>query len=451
MPISQSSAVTDQEESLSAINQNLLRLIAVSAVAGVLVGVIGGGFHWLLANGQTGFMQLIAQWRLTGVGGLPGWIAVMLIAGCSVGIARWLIRFAPSASGSGVQHVEAVMRGQDVPAPLIALPVKFVGGLLALIPGLALGREGPTIQMAAVIGSQCGRIFRLSDRDKSLLYNSVAGAGLAVAFNAPIAGVAFVIEEVLHRVNARHLLTTLVAVGTSIAVFHHLYGNQVAFDFSTPYIADATNLFAFALFGVVLGAAGVLYNKSILLGLNTFTRSGPTILPEIKAAMIGAAIGLLGYWQPFWVGGGESQIQTMLSQASGVNMLLTVLLVRWVLGPVSYAPGLPGGLFAPLLLIGACLGAIAAKAVGDLSQPLGLTDTGVFMLVGMAAFFTGVVRAPFTGVILIIEMSANVSLAPALMIASVSSAVTASLMRAEPIYDSLRARMANKKNPSTEC
>ncbi len=434
------------DESLEKINHNLLKLICVAATAGVVVGVVGGSFHWLLVHGQEQFAYLILQWKLHGVWGLPGWLIVAPIAGASVGLARWLIVLAPSAAGSGVQHVEAVMRHQDTPAPLRVLPIKFFGGLLSIIPGLALGREGPTVQMAAVIGSQCGRIFGLSHQDKFLLYTAVAGAGLAVAFNAPIAGVAFVVEEVARKVTTRQLLTTIVAVATSVSVFRGLFGNAVAFEISSFELSsNGSTLLIFALFGIVAGVAGVLYNKSILLALELFTNVARTVSPFTKAAGIGAVIGLVGYWQPFWVGGGESQIHFLMTHGQSFNALILLLLVRWILGPLSYSPGLPGGLFAPLLLIGATLGGLWALAMNSLPVLAGWIDVNAFVLVGMAAFFTAVVRAPFTGVILLIEMSANVSLTPALMIACATSAVTASLMRADPIYDSLRARMPKIK------
>ena len=432
---------TNEEESLEVTNRNLLRLVIVAAIAGLAVGLVGGCFHWLLLHGGAAFTLKLVQWKANGLFGLPGWVAASVIAATSVGLARWLIRLAPTAGGSGIQHVEAVMREQASPAPLLALPIKFVGGLLAMIPGMALGREGPTVQMAAVIGNQCGRIFGLNRDDKFLLYTAVAGAGLSVAFNAPMAGVAFVVEEVSRKVTTRRLLTTLIAVATSIAIFRTFFGNAVAFEMHTLKAADATSLLIFAGFGVFLGAAGVLYNKSILLGLNIFSICSQRIPPEIGAAVIGALIGLIGYWQPFWVGGGDSQIQSMLSHVLSINTLLMLLLIRWVLGPVCYAPGLPGGLFAPLLLVGSTLGAILASVMNMMPSLVGAADVAAFAMVGMAAFFTAVVRAPFTGVLLMIEMSGNVALTPALLVACVTATVTASLLRAEPIYDSLRARM----------
>ena len=431
----------NEEESLDVINRNLLRLVIVAAIAGLAVGLVGGCFHWLLLHGGEAFTVKLAHWKANGLFRLPGWIAASVIAATSVGLARWMIRIAPTAGGSGIQHVEAVMREQASPAPLLALPIKFVGGLLAMIPGMALGREGPTVQMAAVIGNQCGRIFGLNRDDKFLLYTAVAGAGLSVAFNAPMAGVAFVVEEVSRKVTTRRLLTTLIAVGTSIAIFRTFFGDTVAFEMNTLKAADATSLLIFAGFGVFLGAAGVLYNKSILLGLNIFSICSHKIPPEIGAAVVGALVGLIGYWQPFWVGGGESQIQSMLSHVLSINTLLMLLLIRWVLGPVCYAPGLPGGLFAPLLLVGSTLGAILASVINMTPTLAGGADVAAFAMVGMAAFFTAVVRAPFTGVLLMIEMSGNVALTPALLVACVTATVTASLLRAEPIYDSLRARM----------
>ena len=421
--------------------QGLTQLLAVAAIAGVLVGLVGGSFHWLLIYGSQRFSALIAQWKAEGVLGMPGWILAMLVVGACVGLARWLITFAPSAAGSGVQHVEAVMREEAVPAPFRVLPIKYLGGLLAMVPGLALGREGPTIQMAAVIGTQCGKLFGLSKADRALLYTAIAGSGLSVAFNAPLAGAAFVIEEVAHRTTMRRLLTTLVAVATAVAVYRASFGNAVEFSVGNFLPSSLTTLLAFGVLGAWIGALGVLYNKSVLFGLNTFNHTAPKVSPIAKAAIVGAFIGLIAYWQPGWVGGGEAQVNALLASQLSINTLLVLFLVRWVLGPLSYSIGTPGGLFAPLLLIGAASGALFASGLNFAITTPATLDPIAFALVGMAAFFTAVVRAPFTGVLLIIEMSGSVSLVVPLIIASVIAAMVASLMRGEPIYDSLRARM----------
>ena len=434
---------TDDESSEQFLH-GLTQLLLVAALAGALVGLVGGSFHWLLIHGSKEFASLVQQWKTEGLWGIPGWFWTMLIVGICVGLARWLVTFAPSAAGSGVQHVEAVMREEATPASFRVLPIKYLGGLLAMVPGLALGREGPTIQMAAVIGTQCGKLFGLRKTDRSLLYTAIAGSGLSVAFNAPLAGAVFVIEEVAHRTTMRRLLTTLVAVATAIFVYRSYFGNEVEFSVGEFLPATFFELLAFALLGGWIGALGVLYNKSVLFGLNTFTHIAPTVSPIFKAALVGSMIGLVAYWQPEWVGGGEIQVNAILASQLSINALLVLFLVRWVLGPLSYSMSVPGGLFAPLLLIGAASGALFASGANFMITTPATLDPTAFALVGMAAFFTAVVRAPFTGVLLIIEMSGSVSLVVPLIMASVLAALVASLMRGEPIYDSLRARMTDR-------
>lgn len=429
------------DESFETVTRALVPLLAVAAVAGVLVGLVGGSFHWLLTHGGAGFLELLAHWKIHGFFGLPGWLAAMAVVALSVATARWLVTFAPSSAGSGVQHVEAVMREQAEPAPMRVLPIKYLGGLLAMVPGLALGREGPTIQMAAVIGTQCGKLFGFSQSDRSMLYTAVAGCGLSVAFNAPLSGAAFVIEEVAHRTTMRRVLTTLVAIATAMAVYRGYFGNHVELLVSDFLPTSTIEMLFYAAFGAMVGGLGVLYNKSVLLGLNLFNDTAPTVSPIVKAGVIGALIGLLAYWQPQWVGGGELQVNTILAGQLGISALLVLLLVRWVLGPLSYSMGTPGGLFAPLLLVGAATGALFASGANAIMPATELLSPSAFALVGMAAFFTAVVRAPVTGILLICEMSGTVTLMIPLLIACVMAALVASLLHGEPIYDSLRARM----------
>lgn len=432
---------TEPEESFEQINQGLIRLLVVAAIAGVAVGLVGGSFHWLLVHGGAGFLAMLAQWKDQGIWGMPGWVAAMAVAGVCVALARWLVTFAPASAGSGVQHVEAVMREQAQPAPFIVLPIKFAGGLLAMVPGLALGREGPTIQMAAVIGTECGRIFRLAREDKFMLYTAVAGSGLSVAFNAPLAGAAFVIEEVARRVTARRLLVTLVAVATAMAVYRGYFGNAVEFKVGDFLPGGPTEFILFALFGAIMGALGVAYNKSVLFGLASFNNTAPAVSPIAKAGIVGAMIGLLAYYQPTVVGGGELQANMVLAGQFGIGGLLMLLAVRWVLGPLSYSMGTPGGVFAPLLLVGAVCGALFAHGANVLLPENAWLTPAAFALVGMSAFFTAIVRAPFTGILLITEMSGSVSLIIPMVVAGVTATVVADLMKGEPIYDSLRARM----------
>lgn len=431
-----------EDETFDEFDPGLVQLLLVSAFAGCLVGLAGGAFHWGLNHGSSAFLEFLRELRTEGTSAIPGWLIAMLIAGVSVGLARYLVKFAPVAAGSGVQHVEAVMRGDAKPAGLIVLPIKFFGGLLAMVPGLALGREGPTIQMAAVIGTQCGKIFGLQKEDRTLLYTAIAGSGLSVAFNAPLSGAAFVIEEVAKRITVRRVLATLTAVATGMAVYRGFFGDQLSFTAGDVAQVPGSQLIFFVFLGMVMGLLGVLYNRSILFAIDAYAAIAPNTSPWIKTGCIGALFGLMGYYHPVLVGSGEMQVNVLLAGQYGTYTLLLLLAVRWILGPLSYTSGTPGGVFAPLLLVGAIVGSLFAQSLNLVTTDMGIIlSPEAFALVAMAAFFTGVVRAPITGVLLICEMSGTVSLMIPLLLASVSSAVVASLLRGDPIYDSLRARM----------
>lgn len=429
-------ASEDGEDGKAAAARGLFRVVLVAALAGSLVGLVGSSFAWLLDAAHTAWLERLRAWH----GSLPigGGFLAMGLGGLLVASACGLVRLAPLAGGSGIQHVEAVMRGEAEPAPLLVLPVKFVGGLLAMMPGLALGREGPTVQMAAVIGTACGKLARLGREDRFLLYTAVAGAGLAVAFNAPVAGVAFVFEEVARRFTLRRVCVTLTAIACGIAVHRAGFGDAIELPTVVAPVADPATLAALIALGALLGLAGAAYNRSLIRGADALAaiRGLP---PLARAFLIGAVFGLLAWFVPDWVGGGQAQVIRILNQPVGLADLAILLAVRWLLGPLAYAAGTPGGLFAPLLLLGAAGGALFA---GLTSTLLGLSiDAGAGAMVGMAALFVGVVRAPFTGILLVAEMTASVALMIPLLLASVAAALAATAVGSEPIYDTLRRRL----------
>ena len=275
---------------------DLVRLVAVAAVAGALTGVVGGLFRTLLEDMHEALTTVMSYWHdLDAAGALvPGWMWALLLGGACMGLSRWMVRLAPLAGGSGIQHVEGVFHDVAKPAPLRVLPIKFIGGLLAMAPGSALGREGPTVQMAAVIGNVCGEVARLCRADRFLLYTAVAGSGLAVAFNTPLAGLAFVNEEVSRSVTLRRTLVTLTAVATAMLSFWSIYGNTLEFQVSSPEIPSFAALGAMTVLGALCGVMGAGYNQTVLGALNRFD-SFTVLSPEIKATLIGMLIGNLDF------------------------------------------------------------------------------------------------------------------------------------------------------------
>lgn len=402
---------------------------------------MGAAFRLSLAHADRARDALIAWAHGHAIG---GFLIIVCTSAAATLVAAWLVRrFSPHASGSGIPHVEAVLHGRVPPAPYTLVPVKFVGGILAIGSGLALGREGPSVQMGAGIAVFMGRLCRLSWPDCRVLLAAGAGAGLATAFNAPIAGAVFVLEELVQRFERRIAVAALAASATAIAVARLFLGPEPDFQVGTlSYASESGPLFLALIFvlvlvlGAIAGLLAVAYNRALLATLAAAERFRG--LPvEARAAAIGAIVGILAWFTPELVGGGDPITQRTLTGHDGMLFVLFAFLIRFALGAISYAAGTPGGLFAPLLVLGAQSGLLFGAAC-QLAFPGLAIQPVAFALVGMAAFFTGVVRAPVTGIVLVTEMTANVTMLLPMLGACFVAMLVPMLLRDAPIYESLR-------------
>ena len=419
--------------------RGLFRLLLVAVLAGVLIGLVGSAFRLILQQALLLSQRMLAFADAQGSWGIL--VPVLAVALCAAA-ARALVRLAPEAGGSGVQQIEAMMRLESEPTRLRVLLVKFFGGSLALGSGLALGREGPTIQMGAAIGASLAQAARLAAADIRIMAAALSGAGLGVAFAAPLAGVLFTFEEISRRFSVRLMLASLLACAVAWQTSLLLLGDGPIFKVPAIPPLDWTALLPALLFGCLMGALGVVYNRlviALLEGADRFAR----VPGEVKAGLIGALIGLIMWFEPTWAGGGEPLTQQLLDNPGGMLLpLLLILGVRLLIGPLSYAAGTPGGLFAPALLIGALCGVLFA---GLCNTYLSMQISPVaFALLGMTAFFAAVVRAPLTGIAVIIEMTAISSLIMPMLLTTAMAVAVASAMRSPPIYDTLRLRMLGK-------
>jgi CIC family chloride channel protein len=414
---------------------NLLVMALVSLLAGAASGLVGAAFRLSLEQADR-FRGLFVAWAHTE--GLPGFLLVIGCAAAATAAAAWLVRrYSPQAAGSGIPHVEAVLKGELPPAPFRLLPVKFVGGTLAIGAGLALGREGPTVQMGASVSHLLGKVCRRTWADCRVLMAAGAGAGLATAFNAPIAGATFVLEELVRRFETRIAIAALGASAGAIAVARVFLGQAPDFQVTPlPYPGFGTVSVHLAL-GVITGFLGVAYNRAILGALAAANRLHRWPV-ELRAGSIGALVGLLAWIGPGLVGGGDAITQRMLTGTGTFSLVFSVFLLRFGLGPVSYAAGTPGGLFAPLLVLGAQIGLLFGILGGHWLPEVARHSTAL-AVVGMAAFFTAVVRAPLTGIILVIEMTASFTLLLPMLAACFTAMLVPTLMGDPPIYDSLGA------------
>jgi CIC family chloride channel protein len=367
---------------------------------------------------------------------LLGFLLVVL-AGAAAALSAWLVRrFAPHASGSGIPHVEAVLRQEVAPASYLLLPVKFVGGLLAIGSGLALGREGPSVQMGASIAHIASELCRRSWGDCRVLIAAGAGAGLATAFNAPIAGAIFVLEELVQRFERRIAVAALAASGAAITTARALLGNQPDFLVLPLDHVPLLGQPLFLVLGVIAGVLGVAYNRTLLATLQAFERL-PALTPEMRAALVGAAVAAVAWFAPSLVGGGDGLTQRALAGAEPLAFLPLIFLLRLAMGHASYAAGTPGGIFAPFLVLGAQSGLLFGAGCALLFPGLGIAPQA-FAVVGMAALFTGIVRAPLTGIVLVIEMTAAFTMLLPMLAACFAAMLVPTLLRDVPIYEALR-------------
>jgi len=407
-----------------------------AALVGACAGVVALLFRMAL-TGADALRITFISWAQT----LPvmGWVFPVMLtllgAGISVAITR---RYAPEASGSGIPHLEAVLHRFRSLEWRRVLPVKFFGGILAIGSGMALGREGPTVQMGGAVGDAISRWLKVSERERLTLISAGAGAGLAAAFNAPLAGLVFVLEEV--RRDFQPIVFGAAFVATAIAdIIARLGAGQFPVFTIPSYPAPPLlSLPIFAFLGIVAGLLGVLFNKGLLTTINLYGKIPPRfILPA--AAITGGVVGLVGWFSPILIGSGH----TLAEAALNGNLLLTTIplffVIRFFLTTTNYGTGAPGGIFAPLLVLGALIG-LAIGIIANSLVPDIVPIPAVFAVVGMAAYFTAIVRAPLTGIMLIVEMTGNYSQMLPLLVGCFCAYATAEFLKDLPIYEALLER-----------
>jgi len=383
-----------------------------------------------LRNGMLEWSQRFPAW---------GWIfpvmLTMLGAGVSVAMTR---RYAPEASGSGIPHLEAVLQRFRKLEWKHVLPVKFFGGILAIGSGLVLGREGPTVQMGGAVGDAISRWLKVSERERLTLISAGAGAGLAAAFNAPLSGLVFVLEEVRRDFQPIVFGAAFVAAAIADIIARIGSGQFPIFAMPSYPVPPLTALPIFALLGIAAGLLGVVFNRGLMFMIETYARI-PNRLMIPAAALTGGLIGLVGWFSPLMIGSGHTLAESALKGELLLSAIPLFFVIRFLLTATSYSTGAPGGIFAPLLVLGALIG----LAIGQIAHnflPAVVPIPAVFAVVGMAAYFTAIVRAPLTGIMLIVEMTGNYSQMLPLLVSCFCAYAVAELLKDLPIYEALLER-----------
>lgn len=412
------------------------RLFPRAALVGLLAGLVAVAFRYTLDEADHLRGDLIAFSH-----SYPAWgfLIPIMFGALGSGVGVFLVqRFAPEASGSGIPHLKAVLHRLRRMAWRRILLVKFFGGAFSIGGGLTLGREGPTVQMGGAIGQMVSLWFKSTARERQALIAAGAGAGLAAAFNAPLSGLIFVLEEVQRDFAPGVFTTTFVACVIADVVTRLLYGQLPAFHVDVYPTAPLDSLPIFLALGFVAGVSGVAFNRTLLGSLRLFARVGHW--PRgVLGAVVGAGVGGVGWFLPQVLGGGHRLVEQTLAGQVTMDALILFFALRFVLTMFSYGTGAAGGIFAPLLVLGAQIGLLTGL-VANYFFPAVVSDPTTFALVGMAAYFTAIVRAPLTGIVLIVEMTESYSLMLPLLVACFCAYVIADLLGDTPIYEALLER-----------
>lgn len=418
--------------------EKILILYALSILLGVLTGCVGSLLQIAIATINDGLVWWFSfckahDWPVGAVSAVTS-MAMVFVAWCLV---KWV---ASEASGSGVQEIEGALLHERPVLWRRLLPVKFIGGVLAISSKMVLGREGPTIQIGGNLGEMLGEFFSLPRKRRDSLIAAGAAAGLATAFNAPLAGVLFVLEEMRNEFNFSFINFKMVAISCvfSTIVLHLIMGAKPDIPMDIFALPSLQSLWLFFIFGLIIGVVGLYFNTCLMKVLFYLDGLKPW-MKDVYVLMIGLSVGYLAYIYPDAVGGGYGIIEKSLTMAPGLSVLMMLFLVRFVMTLLCYGTGVPGGIFAPMLALGTLLGLAASSIFQWLSSDMTI-QPGMFAVAGMGALFAAAVRAPVTGIVLVVEMTQNYLLILPLMVTCLTSTTIVQLAKNPPIYTQLLRR-----------
>ncbi|MDN6639657.1 MAG: ClC family H(+)/Cl(-) exchange transporter [Tetragenococcus sp.] len=419
-------------------DQTRLRFILKGGIVGIISGVLVSIFR-LVIEKMTEYVQsfyLFAQEE-------PLWLIFWAILSIFIAIfVGYLIKAQPHISGSGIPQVEGLLQEEIHYRWFPVLWRKFVGGILSVGSGLFLGREGPSIQLGASVGQGLSNAYQSPKYEKKILISSGASAGLAAAFNAPIAAVLFIVEEVHHTFSPLIWLTSLVSAIIANFISLYVFGLEPILYLGHMEDLPLKYYGLLLIMGLFLGLLGRMYQKD-LLNLPKWFNKLPIPSPFYGIVPFLLVIPI-GFYFPHLLGGGNQIILNLEESDYSLYLLLLLFLLRYLFSMISYGSNLPGGIFLPILSLGAILGAL----FGVFSiQFLGLESYYLknFIIVAMAGYFTAIGKAPLTAIILVTEMVGSINHLMPLGFVSLIAYIVVDSLRGHPIYESLLDRLVSFK------
>ncbi len=414
-------------------NKKTYRYVWQGALIGLFAGAIAILYRILLGYAETFRGTLLSFFGYSSLR-IGIWFVIL------VGIA-WLVSIflkkEPLIGGSGIPQVEGEYHGHFFANHWKVLFYKIAGGFLCILGGLSLGREGPSVQLGAMGAKAVYTPLKRDEEENRFLLLCGAAAGLSAAFNAPMAGVLFAIEEVRKKISPPLLFSVMIASVIADFCSKLVFGSGPVFSFSQMAQIPLEQYWLLLVLGIVLGILGSGFNWALLFSQKQF---GLVKHPFVRLLITLILAGILGFTIPQALGGGHSMIELLTDAKLTLSLMAVFLVTKFLFSVISFGSGAPGGIFFPLLVQGAYVGALFGSVCSAQPQIL-----ETFMVLGMAGFFTAIVHAPITGIILICEMAGNFSNLLPIATVSIVSYFVSNLCKNRPIYDSLLERMMKKE------
>ena len=411
-----------------------LAILLAAAVVGTLAGLVGVAFEKAV--------NAVLNWRVGTVAGFADsrwlvWVAAFGLSALFAMVGYFLVRkFAPEAGGSGIPEIEGALEELRPVRWWRVIPVKFIGGMGTLGAGMVLGR-------------MVGDLFRMRSAEaRHTLLATGAAAGLSAAFNAPLAGILFIIEEM--RAQFRYNLISIKAVFTGVImssiVFRLFNGEGAVIEVGKLTNAPVNTLWLYLILGMIFGVVGPLFNTFILRAQDMFQRihGGNTTKWVLMGGLLGGICGVLGFIEPNAAGGGFGLIPIAAAGNFSVGLLLFMFISRVITTVLCFSSGAPGGIFAPMLALGTLLGTAFGMAA-QAGFPAYHLDAGTFAVAGMGALLAASLRAPLTGIVLVLEMTDNYQLILPMIITCLGATLLAQFLGGKPLYSTILARTLAKQ------
>lgn len=413
------------------------RLVRDSFLVGIIVGLIIVLHRFISSKLSHVFIEVYSRGKENLV-----YIPIIFIVLTTLGyIVAKQVKREPMISGSGIPQVEGILTRRLEINWFRVLIHKFIGGLICLGAGLSVGREGPSVQMGSCIGEGVSKNLKKLENEEKYLITSGASAGLSAAFNAPLSGVMFALEEAHKNFSPSVLLSAMIASLTADFVSKQFFGLIPSLHFGALTPIPLKYYWVLIILGVTIGISGLIFNKGILKTQSIFKNS--KLSTEVKIIIPFIITGIVGLISPILLGGGHELIMSLKSSSIAINILFVFIVVKFLFTFICFGSGVPGGIFFPLLTLGALVG----NVVGIISiSYLGVPDSYIinFIVLAMAGHFAATVKAPITAIILISEMTGSLDHLLSLSIVVVVAHITSDILKVHPIYESLLERLLSK-------